>query len=119
MTNDTFPRLRPAARQGKAYYAELKHIYREITEDVKADVDAIHAEGRKITVRDLLLLALKYELNVKAMADLLEELRIVPFGRYDDLRNRGFRPMTELRKLWEAQRQPTAVEVAFEKAGIL
>jgi hypothetical protein len=118
-TMSDMPRLRPYARQGKAYYDELKAYFREIQHDLKADAERMKREnGGKFVVLHLLQLALKYELNVKATADCLEDLRFLPCGAYDRIKECGFRPMIELRKLWDEQQGKTAVQDAFERATV-
>jgi hypothetical protein len=93
-------RLRPHARQGKAYYTELKAILREVGYDLVQDAKRIKGTGR-FTVEDLCRLALKYNLNCKATCEHLEDKRVLPCGTYDRLRCRGFRPMKLMLELWK------------------
>ena len=95
------PRLRPYARQGKAYIDELRAYLKEIQFGVKEDVRVLHRQNKKVTIRFVCELALKYELNLKAMFDFLEDEKLVPYGTYESLKDRGMRPMTMLRQVWQ------------------
>ena len=101
---DDFPELRPFARQGKAYRAELRAIFKEIQHDLRADFDRLYRARQKFTPRDLCYLALKYRVNPKATYEMLEDLKLVPIGKYDTLRERGFRPMAALYEVWDTER---------------
>lgn len=93
------PRLRPYTHGGKAYYEELRAILAEIGPALKADAEAMRDDAGKLTVRALCQLALKYTLNVKATCEALEDMRILPTGTYDGLKDRGFKPMAMLRQV--------------------
>lgn len=111
---DGFPALRPLARQGKAYYAELRAILKEIGADLKRDFAQTKRKNGKITVHDVCTLALKYRLNLKATFDYLEDERLLPCGMYDQLKDRGLRPMTMLRETWEEDQLDTNPARAFD-----
>lgn len=111
---DGFPELRPFARQGKAYYAELKAILREIGADLRRDFAQTKRRSGSVTVRDVCALALKYRLNLKATFDFLEAERLLAFGTYDTLKDRGLRPMTMLREAWEEEQVDTNPARAFD-----
>lgn len=101
--HEALPKLRPYARQGKAYYAELRAILKEIEQDVRADILAHHQRGGTITVAYVGWLALRYELNCKAMFDALEGWGLIPTGTYDRV-TRSHRPTAILRagREWRA-----------------
>jgi hypothetical protein len=111
---DGFPELRPFARQGKAYYAELKAILKEIKYDLKHDFETISHRNGKVTVRDMCALALKYRLNLKATFDAIEDMRLLPCGTYDLMKDRDFRPMAALRDVWEETNVDTNPARAFD-----
>ena len=93
------PRLRPYARRGAAYYVELRAILTEIGPALKADAERVRDTTGKITPADLCRWALRYELNVKATTEALEDMRVLPTGTYDKLLSRGFQPMAALREI--------------------
>lgn len=107
MTTPTvdLPRLRPYARQGKAYIDELKAYLKDIQFQVKNDVKVLHQRNGKVTLRFVCQLALKYELNLKAMFGFLEDEHLIAFGTYESLKDRGLRPMTMLREVWTEMQQ--------------
>ena len=93
------PKLRPYTHGGKAYYDELKQILAEIGPALQADAESLKSTNGALTVGDLCRLALKYTLNVKATCEALEDMRILPCGMYDSLKQRGFQPMAMLREI--------------------
>jgi hypothetical protein len=101
------PKLRPYARQGKAYYAELRAILKEIRHRVLTDVKTLRRQGKRVTIRDVCVFALRYELNLKAMFDLLEDENVLPCGTYERLKDRGMRPMTALRGVYAEMQEAT------------
>lgn len=107
--NIELPRLRPYARQGKAYHDELKAILKEIQFRVKEDVKVFHQRNGKITPRFVCQLALKYKLNLKAMFDFLEDEHLIAFGTYENLKDRGLCPMAALKEVWAAMQQEQEV----------
>lgn len=109
MSEHPLPRLRPYARQGKAYYAELRAILKEIEQSVRADILALHQREGKITVIYVGQLALKYELNCKAMFEALEDWNIIPCGTYDRV-TRQHRPSAILRAALDARQGRDAGE---------
>jgi hypothetical protein len=96
MDVNPLPSLRPHARQGKAYYAELRAILKEIEHDVFEEIRAFRRAGGKITPAYIGHLALKYELNCKAMFEALEDWNLIPCGTYDKV-TRSHRPTAILR----------------------
>lgn len=101
------PRLRPFARRGVAYYDELRSVLAEIGPQLKADAETAKKERGKITPADLCRWALKYTLNVKATTEALEDMRILPTGTYDRMRDCGFKPMAALREIMQERAVPT------------
>lgn len=78
--------------RGKGYYTVLKAILADIGPQLAADAVAILAEsGGKMTVYDIGCLAVKYDLNLKATFEWLEESRVIPAGTYDRLKDRGLK----------------------------
>lgn len=103
------PQLRPVARQGKAYYTELKAILKEIGPAITADAERIrHEQDRAFTVRDLCVLALRYRLNCKATCEHLEDVGFLPCGTYTRLRERDFRPVSRLKEVWAEMQGETS-----------
>lgn len=94
------PQLRPLARQGKPYYAELRAIFKSEGQAIKDDVNRVHRAHHKLTVADVCRLALTHRINLKAMFDFLEDENILPCGTYDRLKDRGLRPMASLKEVW-------------------
>lgn len=95
------PQLRPLARQGQAYYAELKAILKTEGYKIKQDFERIHRATGKITPSDIARLALAHQLNFKATTKYLERERLLPCGTYDRMRDGGIRPMTLLKDIWK------------------
>lgn len=93
-------RLRPHALRGKAYYDELKAILIRDNEGAQIFAHALYLKTRrigddptlpsgKLTPADLGYLALYHRLNLKALTEWLEECRLLPYGTYQRLRERG------------------------------
>lgn len=99
MTHIELPQLRPLARQGEAYKKELKAILRAEGRQIREDAQKI-AQSGKLTPRNLIQLALKHKLNVKAVCEYLEKEGVLPTGTYKSLNERGFRPSVLLREEW-------------------
>lgn len=94
------PELRPVRLQGGAYYKELRRLLRLLGGAIVEDAKAFHRRDQKITVDHVAQLALKYHLNMKAVAEYLEDRRVLPTGSYERLLERGLRPMTALTQVW-------------------
>lgn len=78
--------------RGKGYYTILKAILAEVGPLLVADAEAIKAEsGGKFTVYNVGCLAVKYDLNLKATCEWLEESRVLPVGSYRRLKARGLK----------------------------
>jgi hypothetical protein len=76
--------------RGKGYYTVLKQILAECGQQIIDDANIIKATG-KLTVLDIGRLAVKYDLNLKATAEWLEENRALPTGTYQRLLDRGLK----------------------------
>lgn len=76
---------RPAPLRGKAYYAELKRIRDEITAPLTVDFNILKTQHGKITPVLVGWLALKYDVNLKAMFDILNDLKLIPCCLYDKI----------------------------------
>lgn len=98
-TEIAIPRLRPYACQGKPYKDELRAILKEIRIDLRDEARTILYQTHRFTTRDLCRLALKYELNVKATCEALEETGAISRGAWERLRRQGFRPTHALREV--------------------
>lgn len=96
MTAEPLPKLRPHARQGKAYYTELRAILAEIEKDVRSDIVSLRQSGKGITPAFVGWLALRYTLNCKAMFEALEDWNFIPCGMYEKV-TRSHRPTAILR----------------------
>lgn len=78
--------------RGRGYYTVLKAILASIGPQLVADANAIKAEsGGKLTAYDVGCLAMKYDLNLKATCEWLEESRTLPVGTYDRLKRGGLK----------------------------
>lgn len=77
--------------RGKGYYTVLKAILAQVGPQIAADARAIKAESGKLTVFNVGCLAVKYDLNLKATFEWLEESRVLPAGTYDRLKERGLK----------------------------
>jgi hypothetical protein len=106
--NKPLPQLRPYARQGKPYVAELKAIYKEVRYDLKHDYETTLYRNGRVVLADCLQLALKYQLQPHALFEYLEDMNLLPCGTYERLKQRDLRPMMALRKVWEAQQKANA-----------
>ena len=81
------PGLRPYTRGGKGYYDELKAILAECGQHILADYQALKAEYTKMTVYEVARLAVRYNLNLKATFEWLEENHLLRAGTYERLRD--------------------------------
>lgn len=103
--NIRLPELRPAGLQGKAYYAALKQIQKEIREDVKADFKSYYRQHRSITTAEICFLALKYRVNLKAMFSILEDEGLLKTGTYGRVIAGGIRPIAALKRVYAERRE--------------
>lgn len=94
------PTLRPLTRGGKGYYDELRTILAEIGPALLADAQAYKAAGSGFTVAMACRLALRYELNLKAVCTYLEDQHVLACGTYDSLLARDLKPLAALRETW-------------------
>jgi Zn-dependent peptidase ImmA (M78 family)/transcriptional regulator with XRE-family HTH domain len=86
-----------------------KHFLMPRTGVLRRLSDAVQAHGKGVTIGDVMSLAYLYRVSAEAMFRRLEELKRVPFGTWDGLREkRGFKPeqAREALGLENAPRQP-------------
>lgn len=98
--NIELPRLRPYARQGEAYYKELKTILKAEGDAILRDVEAARRHNKGLTTSDICRIALTHRLNLKATFDFLGDKRALPCGTYDRVRAGGIRPVAALKEVW-------------------
>lgn len=78
--------------RGKRYYDILKQVIAARGDDIVRDARAaIAANDGKLTAVDVGVLAVRYDLNLKATWEWLEECRVLPTGTYDKAVSRGMR----------------------------
>lgn len=61
--------------------------------------EAIQAHGKGVTIADVMALAALFRVSAEAMFRRLEELKRLPFGKWEELKKRGFRPEQARRNL--------------------
>lgn len=98
--NIELPRLRPYARQGKAYIDELKKILKAEGDAILRDVEAARSRNKGLTTSDICRVALTHRLNLKATFDFLEDKRVLPCGTYDRVKDGGIRPVAAMKEVW-------------------
>lgn len=99
------PQLRPLARQGEAYYKELKSILKAEGDAILRDVAAMRRPGKGLTTSDICRIALTHRLNLKAVFDFLEDKRVLPCGTYDRVKDGGIRPVAAMKEVWAEMQQ--------------
>lgn len=103
--NIELPPLRPLARQGAAYRAELKAILKAEGQAIVAEERIVFHRNGKVTVKDVCRIALAHRLNLKVTFDYLEERGALACGTYESLKDRGLRPMAALKEVWAEMQQ--------------
>jgi hypothetical protein len=81
---------------------ELHRILKECGQALKDDAESLKRANpnRRMSVRNICFLALKYHLNLKATCEYLEEREVVRYGTYERMINGGIRPMKALTEVW-------------------
>lgn len=87
--------------RGKRYYDILKSIRDLVAPDLTTDVEAIKQHHGKLTVVLVGVLALHYDVNFKAMLELLEWIVRIPCCQYDRIITDGG---LKVRDIFEAAR---------------
>lgn len=88
--------------RGKRYCDILKSIRDTIASDLAADVEAMRQHHGRITVVLVGVLALNYDVNFKAMLELLEWVIRIPCCQYDRIITDGG---LKVRDIFEAARK--------------
>lgn len=88
--------------RGKRYYDILKSLRDIIAPDLAADFEAIRQHHGKLTVVLVGVLALHYDVNFKAMLELLEWIVHIPCCQYDRIITDGG---VKVRDVFEAARK--------------
>ena len=97
--------------RGKPYILLLKEIRNTIEADVCAAAAELKAKHGALTVTHLGILAIRFDLPLKSMAECLEDYKIVPCGAYDRMaERRGFKVATILQWAREAIEQEGAAQ---------
>lgn len=97
-----YHKLRPYTRRGAAYFDELRAILDSEGAAIIASLRLLKARDGKIVPLHLAALALRHNLNCKAICDYLEDCNIFPAGTYQRLRDSGWSPTQAFR---EAQKE--------------
>jgi hypothetical protein len=72
----------------REYFRYYQIAFRELSEMIKTDAEAIIAQRQKFTTIDIGVLAIKYNLAFKVCCEFLEKLAILPTGTYQKIRER-------------------------------
>ena len=76
---------RPCPLRGKPYFTELKRIAAEIANPLTTDFYVLKEQNGKITPVLVGRLALRYDVNLKAMFEILNDLKLVRCGLYEKI----------------------------------
>ena len=74
---------RPCPLRGKPYYTELKRITAKIAEPLTTDFHTLKVQHGKITPVLVGWLALRYDVNLKAMFEILNDLQLIKCCHYE------------------------------------
>lgn len=102
--NIILPELRPGRMQGKAYFAALRQLRDEIKYALRHDFEQTKHQNREVVISDTIFWALKYRVTPAALYSILEDERLLPYGTYKSLRDRGFRPINALKEIYSERR---------------
>lgn len=61
--------------------------------------ESVQAHGKGVTIADVMAMAALFRVSAEAMFRRLEELKRLPFGKWEELKKRGFRPEQARRSL--------------------
>lgn len=77
--------------RGQEYQAILRQILRDVGGEIAEDARQMKDETGSITLLNCGVLAVSYDLNLKAVMEWLEESRVLPTGTYELCQSRGMK----------------------------
>ncbi|MGG6267101.1 hypothetical protein ACQ4M3_13120 [Leptolyngbya sp. AN03gr2] len=84
--------------RGKRFVALLKQVYTESAPELAASAQAIIEAQGKLTIVDVGVLALQFNLQLKHASEFLEEQGVLPCGTYDRLKARNLKVSDIMRR---------------------